>query len=183
MSDTIWLALIVAVPAMASPLLMAWLQNRHAAAKEDRDHERQDAVAERAEEVARLLLERQEAVKAAAEKTARLLKENNRAVAETAAETHSQLKVIHTLVNSSMTAAIQAEHDATVRELAMMREVIALNNAAGREPSREALAAVDATEQKIDELKLSLSDRTKQAKLAVSQVLKGHDEPAPPDGS
>jgi hypothetical protein len=150
MSDTIWLALIVAVPAMLSPLLMALLTNRHAAAKEARDHARQDVVAAQVAD------------------TARLLKANTKAVAETAAETHSQLKVIHTLVNSNMSAAMQAEHDATARELAMMREVIDLKRKNGHEPSDEAMTAIKATEAKIAELKLALADRQTQAKAAAA---------------
>lgn len=168
MSDTIWLALIVAVPAMASPLLMAWLTNRHAAAKEERDHARQDAVAAEAATVAKLLLERQAEVSAATAEAAHLLKVNTKAVAETAAETHNQLKVIHTLVNSTLTAAIKAQYDATMRELAMMREVIDLKRKSGHEPSEDALAAVKATEATIAELRTILADRLAQTKAAAA---------------
>jgi len=135
---------------MMSPLLMAWLTNRHAAAKEARDHARQDEVA------------------AKVDNAARLLKENTKAVADTAAETHSQLKVIHTLVNSTLTAAIKAQYDATTRELAMMREVVDLKRKSGHEPSEEALGAIKATEATISELKSVLADRVTQTNAAAA---------------
>lgn len=71
-----------------------------------------------------------------------------------------RIAVVHTLVNSSLTSAIQSELDATVRELALMREVIALKQAAGHSPTRETLALLDSTVAKIAELKLKLADRS-----------------------
>src|SRR5688572_18678682 len=80
--------------------------------------------------------------------------------------TNEKLDTIHILVNSNMTAAMQAELDATVRELAMMREVISLNKAAGRKPSAEAIAALEMTQEKINELRSQLEDRGRQARIA-----------------
>jgi len=80
--------------------------------------------------------------------------------------TNTKLDTIHVLVNSNMTAAMQAELDATIRELAMMREVIALNRAAGREPSPEAAEALRNTQLKIDELKAQLEDRLRSTRIA-----------------
>lgn len=77
--------------------------------------------------------------------------------------TNSKLDVIHKLVNSNMTAALQAERDATVRELAMMQEVIDLKRVAGHEPSPEALEAIVATKSKISELETTLMDRLKSS--------------------
>jgi hypothetical protein len=83
-----------------------------------------------------------------------------------AAATNGKLDIIHTLVNSNMTAAMQAELDAIRRELAMMREVVALNLAAGREPTVETLAAIEATEAKITKLSSQLAEREAAARRA-----------------
>lgn len=84
-----------------------------------------------------------------------------------AAKTNGKLDVIHVLVNSNMTAAMQAELDAIKREIVMMREVAALNLAAGREPTVEALAAIEATQVKIAELESQLADRRIAAEAAT----------------
>lgn len=80
--------------------------------------------------------------------------------------TNYKLDVIHTLVNSNMTAAMQAELDATVRQLALMREVTELKKTAGHDPSEETLAALELTRVKISELRAVLRDRLRQATLA-----------------
>jgi hypothetical protein len=137
-------ALIAMVTAIASPFALAWQVNRNAAKVRAADWARQDAVAAKAEDVAR-----------------RLLAANER-VAEDAKTVSGKLDVIHELVNSSMTAAMQGEHDAMVRELAMMREVIALKEANGHAPGVEALATIEATETRIAELSAALADRLQQ---------------------
>jgi hypothetical protein len=65
-----------------------------------------------------------------------------------------------------MTAEMQAELDATRRELAMMKEVISLNRATGREPSEEATQELHVTQAKIDELTAQLQDRLRQTNIA-----------------
>jgi hypothetical protein len=87
-------------------------------------------------------------------------------LAEVNENTNSKLDTIHVLVNSNMTAAMQAELDATIRELAMMKEVISLNRAAGRSPAVEAISALDMTQAKISELKSQLADRARQTRVA-----------------
>ena len=81
--------------------------------------------------------------------------------AELAKETNGKLDVIHTLVNSQLTAAMQSELDAIVREVAMMLEVIALKKAAGFEPTKDALAALDAAQAKVADLTAKLEDRAR----------------------
>ncbi len=88
---------------------------------------------------------------------------------EMAADIGRQLERIHTLVNSNLTASMRAELDATIREVAMMREVIALNEAAGREPSAEAIQAVEATDIRIAELRASIDDKLVATDLADSE--------------
>lgn len=70
-----------------------------------------------------------------------------------------QVKTIHNLVNSNMTAVLQSELGAVTRELAMMHEVIALKRAAGQEPDIETIATVKTTETKVVVLKTILADR------------------------
>jgi hypothetical protein len=72
---------------------------------------------------------------------------------------NGKLNTIHTLVNSNMTASMQAELDATMRELAMMHEVIDLKRVAGHEPTPGALDAITFTEGKIADLRARLDDR------------------------
>jgi hypothetical protein len=72
---------------------------------------------------------------------------------------HRKLKVIHALVNSNMTAHMQSELEATVRELTMMREVARLHQEAGRAPTEETLSAIDLTQARVAELRAVLGDR------------------------
>jgi uncharacterized membrane protein len=93
---------------------------------------------------------------------------------ELAARTSEKLDAIHGLVDGAMTAAMRAELEATRRELVMMREVVALNLAAGREPTVEALAAIEATETKVHVLASQLADRE-----AAVQAAELHAQEAP----
>lgn len=80
-------------------------------------------------------------------------------IGATQAEQGRALAQIHALVNSNLTASMRSELEATVRDVASMREVIALRRAAGHEPSQEAIAAVEATDNRIYELRASLTDK------------------------
>ena len=146
-------AVLAIFASVTAPLILA-----HRTAllhREDReaDWARQDAVAAAARE--------------AADKVARQLLVVDQRVHATAEKTNDKLDVIHTLVNSNMTAAMQAELDAIRREVVMMREVVALNLAAGREPTIETLAAIEATEEKILKLETQLADRNVAARDAM----------------
>jgi hypothetical protein len=88
-------------------------------------------------------------------------------------QTNKKLDVIHVLVNSSLTAAKQAELNATKRELAMMHEVVDLNRVAGREPPASALAAIESAAKRIAELELEIADRMAQLKESQSIEVKG----------
>lgn len=163
MSDAIVLALIVAVPAMFSPLLMAWITNRNRRAEKREDYARQDAVAEKAAEVAETLLMRQAEVAAATAEQARLLKENNRVVSEQAAATLSQFQVLTGMMDGNFTKLMESELDAIAHGLVLSRQVIALTFAAGHEPAPESLAEIKATEAKIDELRKTIAERRRTA--------------------
>jgi hypothetical protein len=150
-NNAVVVALIVLFGTVTSPLFLSYLNNRQRRDERREDYARQDAVAEQAAEAARLLLE------------------SNKRVAATAVITNGKLDVIHTLVNSNMTAAMQAELDRTQEVLVMLREVIALNEAAGRAASPETLARIDATERKVGELVAALNDRLTQTRIAQQQ--------------
>jgi biopolymer transport protein ExbB/TolQ len=162
MDPSIWLALIAAVStAIVSPVIVAVVANWNRASERVADYARQDAVAARAEKNAAALLERQD-------KAAKLLLESNKIVEETARISNGKLDVIHTLVNSNMTSAMQSELDATGRELAMMLEVIELKKVSGLQPTEEVISALGATRGKIVELQAMLADRRKQSELVAT---------------
>jgi hypothetical protein len=174
MNSATLVILIVAISgptaAIVGPLLLARRLDRQQRRKEVRDYKRQDAVAARAAEVAtqaaetaRLLLERQDAAATRQDEVAAKAAEVASKLAETTTVTNGKLDDIHRLVNSNMSTAMQSELDALETSLAMMREVVDLKRAAGREPTREALAAIDATSAKIREARSALADRQAQA--------------------
>lgn len=159
MSDPVWLALIAAVIAMFSAPLMAWLTNRNSAAKEARDYARQDAVAAKAEEAAKLLLDRQAEVKEAALEAARLLKENQKTVADDAAATQKELKVLTGMMDGNFTELMRDKVKVMTRSLVLSRQVAALTFNAGHEPTAESVAEISAAEIQIAELTKVIDDR------------------------
>jgi hypothetical protein len=109
---------------------------------------REDAVALQAAEAARLLLEQQQS-------TAALLVTNNESVATATSRTHRELGDIHTLVNASYTDALKA-HLATLLELQGVRaEIRDL-----RGDSEAQRSAVVVTDDRIDELRAQIAERT-----------------------
>lgn len=70
-----------------------------------------------------------------------------------------KLEQVHRLVNSNMTAAMQAELDARIQQVILMRQVIILNRANKLEPTKDALDAITYTEAKIADLEARLGDR------------------------
>jgi hypothetical protein len=155
--DAVLISAIVAISTAAQLVLTSRAKRK----EKDQDYAREDAVAKQAAEAARLLVERQDAMASKAAEAARLLAVNTEAVAKTAQRTSDKLDVIHTLVNSNMTAAMQAELDATVREAAMIQEVMDLKKTSGVDPTVEALAALKSARNKIAELTSTLTDRLK----------------------
>lgn len=148
-SDTVILALIVAVPAMLSPLLLAVLTNRNQRRVKLDDYARQDVVA------ARLIASNDEiatTAKATAEKLG------------------GQLQQIHTLVNSNLTAEMQARLEATRGQLVLMTEVIDLKRVAGHEPTEDASILLGKTKSTIAELEATLADRLKQTTVADAEA-------------
>ena len=154
--------------------------------------QRQDETAA----AARLLIDKQaqqaaeqanQAVKAAAD--ARLLLESNDRIARATADsadattdllnktnnkidiTKATVDVVHTLVNSKMTAEMESNLDAVKRLLAMMHEVADLHKAAGHDPTPEALADIEATTTRVEKLATDLAHRREQQDTATAQIL------------
>lgn len=162
MDTTVVIGVIAACSAILGPLVLSLLTGRQQARarlvearvrreEKKEDWARQDAVATQAAEAARLLLVANEEVAAAARVT------------------DGKLDVIHTLVNSNMTASMQSELDAKKGQVVLMREVVTLKQAAGQEPTKAALASIEAAESRISELEAALSDRRKQQDVVEAQ--------------
>jgi hypothetical protein len=151
-NTAIWIAIIVAVPAVAAstvaPLLIASQQNR-----------RQDAVARQAAEAAALL-------KADNEKTAKLLLAANQEAAAMSAKadqaTQAKLQQIHVLVNSNLTEAQERELAAMKALLVAMREVVALSRKLDVEPAATSLAEIANIEERIADLDRNLTHKIAQ---------------------
>ncbi len=140
--SAILVALIVAIPTVLAstftPLAIAWMANHARRRERLEDYARQDLVAERVAE------------------TADILTESNKKMA---LQTNAKLDSIHVLVNSNMTSAMKAELDATVREKAVLIELMSLKETMGHETATSTLVALKAAEEKITELTAVLKDR------------------------
>lgn len=166
-------AVVIIVALFAStigPVTLAHLTGKQRMKEKIEDWRRQDEVARRADEVAHQLLEKQNETAAKTTEAAELLVENNKVVAKTARVTNEKLDVIHTLVNSNMTAALQAELDATQAQAVLMREVLQLREDQGKEPNEEALSVLEALDANIQKLAANLKDRLEQTKVADAQI-------------
>jgi hypothetical protein len=170
----VWVALIVAAfGTVIGPLLIAHLNNRQRVAEKQQDWARQDLVAakvdkaaEQAAEAAELLRQRQEMVAAQAAEAARLLLAANERVAASAAETNGKLDVIHTLVNSNLTAAQQRELAAMMTMLTTMKEVVGLKERLKVTPSPASLEHIRNTQAQVDALSRDLDHKEHQTKVA-----------------
>jgi hypothetical protein len=75
------------------------------------------------------------------------------------ARNSDKLDVVHSLVNSQLQAALQAEHDALVVQLTLMNEIMAMRSGKGTGPTEEALAAIKKVEARIAELESIIRER------------------------
>ncbi len=148
-----WLVIpSVIFSSVTAPLVLAYLTNRQRREEKREDWKRQDEVAAQAAEAAQLLLDAQAETIRKTDEVAAAHKQDNIRISD-------KLEVIRVDVNSNMTAAMQAELDATEGQLVLMREVIALKEAQGQQPSGESLALLTAKHDRINELKATLNDR------------------------
>jgi hypothetical protein len=186
-STGILVPVVVAIfSAVTAPLFLMWWMNRQRRkdkeqdyAREDKireeDRERQDAIADQAAEAASLLLDSNARVAAAAAVANARQAERGKELHHKLTKVGDTVDVVHTLVNSDKTAAMQAQLDSTERELVMMRENAELHKLLGRDPSAEALAAIKAAQVKIEELRAELTARHEQAAIAEQQM-EAHSE-------
>lgn len=149
-SNPVWIAGIVAVSSAVAPLLIAIVTSSQKRKDRAQEYARLDAVAVKADAVADKAAE-----------AAKLLLESNARVQQRGEVVNEKLDEIHVLVNSNMTAMMQSELDATRTSLALMKEVIDLKRASGKKPSSEAAANLKATEAKVKELSSKLAVRQK----------------------
>jgi len=173
---------------ITAPLILAHRTERMHREDQLSDYQRQDKVAAAAAEIARSAAEQVRGVAAQAaeaasvlqaaqaesirrtDEVARLAEQQAVRAGEKLDDANSKLDVIHGLVNSAMTTALQSEMDALVTSLAMMREVIDLKRSAGREPTAEAVIALHGTEAKIAELRGAIDDRMRQAETIAARA-------------
>ena len=154
---TLTVSVVVAIFAsITAPLILAGRTERMHREDQLAEYQRQDQVAKLAAETSAAMLAQQ--------------RDMAEAAAEQAARADGKLEVIHQLVNSSLTAALTSEMDALVTSLAMMNEVIDLKRSAGRDPTAEAVIALQDTEARIAELRATLADRSRQAEAVASKA-------------
>lgn len=174
---TITLAIIAFLTAIATPTIASIINAHTTARAREADWARQDQVAAAAEAAANRLVESQHTLAQAALKAAVASEHRGRAVAARLDQLDDKAAVIHDLVNSSMTAAMQSEYEAVVRDLRSQRQLLELYKAQGVEPSTETLDMIAAIAAKADELHLTLENR-KRAQAASEELIAAQNEAA-----
>lgn len=154
------IALVVAftslVTAVVAPVLMSYVSFKQRKAEREADWERQDEVASNAAKASALLLDAQ--------------KKAARVTADNAELTGSKLDVIHTLVNSQLSTALENELEALKREQAIIAEMLEMKKAQGLKPSKEALVAMEKSKVRIAELQTIIAERDAQQRQANKQT-------------
>jgi hypothetical protein len=92
-----------------------------------------------------------------------------RRLAESVTQTNGKLDVIHTLVNSNMTAAME---DALGSKVALL---VALRRMAGDVPTSQEQTLIDTTESEIAERRAELHDRRQQAAIVLAHEKVGSE--------
>lgn len=148
--------------AIISPIILNLLHQRDRRQERAIDFARQDAVAKRTQEVAAKLLAAQQVTIAKTDEVAVAAKLSS-------AITATQLKQIHILVNSDMTAARQGQLDQTRQTLILLKKIVTMAGEIGRPPSTDELLEIDETEKRIASLEAILADRLQQLKLVEAE--------------
>ena len=177
-------AVVVAAATSVTTVQLARLANRAKERDKQQDWERQDEVAARAERAVQAMaasqaLIAQQSAQEARDAAARLLAAQQASIARTdevarlAAEREqaqtAQLRDIHTLVNSDMTAARREALEQTRLTLLALEKLVDLDRSAGRKPADADLAAITDAKARIDELQAILADR-----LAQQRIVEAH---------
>jgi hypothetical protein len=114
-------------------------------AKEKRLNDRQDALQNRIDEQAKLTIKK-------------------------LADVEDLGKVTHALVNSGATASMKDQRDGWIVTLALMREIEALKQHNGEQPTDETKKAILLLEQRITTMESNIQDRVKQQQLAEGMI-------------
>lgn len=104
------------------------------------------------------------------DKVALALIQQNAIVAAANRVQNAKLDVIHTLVNSEMTAAKQSEHDARSNELVALLEAVDVRRLQGREPTTEGQTYLAGLRSRIAALRVELDERQRLQKLVDAQA-------------
>lgn len=147
-------ALIVAASSTLCAIYLARQANTQRRAERAEDFAHQDQLAEKASEQTRRLIETNEKIARRTDETARAIE--------------GKLDVVHGLVNSGLTAAKQSELDAVERDLASLKEIVAIHRGAGREPDPATVDSVAQAERRAADLRAELIER--RAADAVAHV-------------
>lgn len=150
--QTLAIALVVAV---IGPMFLSWLTHRNAMRMKQQEWDRQDKVAAD-------LRAYQETVTKGLDDVAKVQK-------ETKDSTDSQLKQIHTLVNSNLTAAMRGELTAVQSNLLALRKLESLNPSS----TPEELGAIKSLETRERELSDTLAERMEQQRLIDKMTEEG----------
>jgi len=134
------------VTAIGAPMLLARQLNAQRREEKKEDWAREDKVAAKAAEAATLLVA------------------SNERAAQSAEEANGKLDVIHTLVNSNMTAAMEAQLVALQGQLVMMNRLAEITD-----PTVDEAAAIKAVQGQIAELTATLKDRLQATEVAQQQ--------------
>ena len=141
---------------LISPMILQYLTNRSRRKEKQLDWDREDKKENEKSEKAELVAKQ-------AEHAAELLLASNASIAKTADASakivNAKLEVIRVDVNSNMTAAMKAELDAIEGQVALLREVVELKQAAGIKPTSYALAQISVKDERINELSATLKER------------------------
>ena len=172
MSTTILVAIIVSfVSPVVLALVNAWLHRK------DKEQEAEQRRAEKQQD-----WDRQDAVAEQAEKAAALLLDENRKVAIAAARQGAQLKQIHTLVNSNLDASKRAELVALEGQATVLKRLMDVNAAAGKAPTDDDLAELDAVKLAAEKLRSELAERVEKGKVADAERIVADHEAAQTSG-
>jgi hypothetical protein len=172
--ETLSVALVVAV---VGPVIVSFLNDRQAQAREDRQNKRQDAVAAQAATAAKLLLEEQRLTNTKTDRVAELAASSEQKIEGSLKDLTAGQKQIHTLVNSNMTSAMQDSYDSKASDLASLRELSELRQAQGLPPNAETAVRMTTLTRQMAELKAQLDDRQRAAAaVAVEQAAEPIDQ-------
>lgn len=171
--------IVIIISAIVSPVVIARVTEQARRKDKQEDWARQDAVAAQAADAALLLLEKQDEIAQAAKQASqkaeaaatRLIETNERVGrqnAEAAMGINSKLDVVHRLVNSNMTAAMQSELDAKKAQRAALRVVIGYKQSAGANVTDDEVE-INVLNVKIATLEATLTDRQIQQEIADAQ--------------